>query len=88
MRAYRADEFGNLFFRMAQRNFNPIMATAAHTTIVEAEEIIPVGAFSADQVHTSGIYVHRLVQIGPDDVLHVGLPAPAEPSSGDGDGSR
>ncbi|HLF79349.1 MAG TPA: 3-oxoacid CoA-transferase subunit A [Dehalococcoidia bacterium] len=83
VRAYRADEFGNLFFRMAQRNFNPIMAMAARTTIVEAEDIIPIGAFDADQIHTSGIYVHRMVQIGPNDILHVGPPPPVPaPASG------
>jgi 3-oxoadipate CoA-transferase alpha subunit len=86
VRAFRADEFGNLFFRMAQRNFNPIMAMAARTTIVETEDIIPVGAFDADQVHTSGIYVHRMVKIGPDDVLHAPTPgaqaASATPANG------
>ena len=70
LRAYRADEFGNLFFRYAQRNFNPIMATAASISIVEAEDVIPVGSMEADQIHTSGIYVHRIVKIGPDDILH------------------
>jgi 3-oxoadipate CoA-transferase alpha subunit len=70
VRAFRADEFGNLFFRLAQRNFNPIMATAARTTIVEAEEVLPVGSFEPDEVHTPGIYVHRIVAIGPGDILH------------------
>jgi 3-oxoacid CoA-transferase A subunit len=82
LRAYRADEFGNLYFRFAQRNFNPIMATAARTTIVEAEDLVPVGSMEADNIHTSGIYVHRIVKIGPDDILHpniTGAPPP-EPS--------
>ena len=80
LRAYRADEFGNLFFRYAQRNFNPIMATAARTTIVEAEDVVPIGSMEADSIHTSGIYVHRIVKIGPDDILHAnvtGAPPPA-----------
>ena len=70
VRAWKADEFGNLVFRLAQRNFNPIMATAARCTIVEAEEIVPVGSLEPDQVHTSGIFVHRVVQIPPDGILH------------------
>jgi 3-oxoadipate CoA-transferase, alpha subunit len=79
IRAWRADEFGNLVFRLAQRNFNPLMATAARCTIVEAEEIVPVGKIEPDQIHTSGIFVHRLVKIGPDDILHI---APASSSVG------
>ncbi|HLF71262.1 MAG TPA: CoA transferase subunit A [Dehalococcoidia bacterium] len=71
VRAWRADEFGNLVFRRAQRNFNPLMATAARCTIVEAEEIVPVGTIDPDHIHTSGIFVSRTVLIGPDDILHV-----------------
>src|SRR5229473_5706986 len=66
IRAQQADAFGNLRFRRAQRNFNPIMAMAAKVTIVEVEEdILPVGAIDPDDVHLSGIFVHRLVKIPP-----------------------
>ncbi|SDB38687.1 CoA transferase subunit A [Belnapia rosea] len=66
IRAWRADAAGNLQFRLSQRNFGPLMAMAARTTIVEVEEpILPVGAIDPDQVHTSGIFVHRLVPIPP-----------------------
>ena len=66
IRAYQADEAGNLRFRRSQRNFNPIMAMAARVTIVEVEEdILPVGAIDPDDVHTAGIFVHRLVKIPP-----------------------
>lgn len=66
IRAYQADAFGNLRFRRSQRNFNPLMAMAAKVTIVEVEEeILPVGAIDPDDVHTSGIFVHRLVKIAP-----------------------
>jgi 3-oxoacid CoA-transferase A subunit len=65
VRAWRADEFGNLVFRRAQRNFNPIMAAAARCTIVEAEEIVPVGDLDPDNIHTPGIFVHRIVRIPP-----------------------
>ena len=64
IRAWRADTFGNLQFRLAQRNFNPIMAMAARTTIVEVEsEIIPVGELDPDQIHTPGVYVDRILKI-------------------------
>src|SRR4029077_5035727 len=66
VRAYQADAFGNLRFSRSQRNFNPIMAMAARVTIVEVEEdILPVGAIDADDVHLSGIFVHRLVKTPP-----------------------
>jgi acyl CoA:acetate/3-ketoacid CoA transferase alpha subunit len=66
IRAYQADEFGNLRFARAQRNFNPLMAMAAKITIVEVEEdILPMGAIDPDDVHLSGIFVHRLVKVPP-----------------------
>lgn len=68
VRAWRADEFGNLQFHQSARNFNPIMAMAADVTIVEAEEIVPVGEMDPDFVHLSGVYVHRIVQIPADGV--------------------
>ena len=66
LRAYQADAAGNLRYRRSQRNFNPVMAMAARRVIVEVEqEILPVGAIDPDDVHTAGIFVHRLVQIPP-----------------------
>src|SRR5258706_10592459 len=66
IRAYQADEAGNLRFRPAQRNFNPLMAMAARITVVEVEEpILPRGAIDPDDVHLPGIYVHRLTKIPP-----------------------
>src|SRR6516225_5637345 len=66
IRAYQADEAGNLRFRRSQRNFNPVMAMAARVTVVEVEEdILPIGAIDPDDVHTAGIFVHRLVKIPP-----------------------
>ena len=66
IRAYRADSWGNLQFRLTQRNFNPIMAQAARTTIVEVEEdILEPGALDPDHVHTPGIFVDRIVRIPP-----------------------
>ena len=66
VRATRADTFGNLQFHRSQRNFCPVMATAARITIAEVdEEIVPAGTIDPDQVHTPGIFVHRLVKVPP-----------------------
>jgi 3-oxoacid CoA-transferase A subunit len=62
IKADKADELGNLTYRLAARNFNPIMAMAAKTTIAEAEEIVPVGSIEPEQVMTPAIFVHRVVQ--------------------------
>jgi len=58
----KADELGNLTYRLAARNFNPIMAMAAETTIVEVEEIVPVGSIAPENVITPAIFVHRIVE--------------------------
>ena len=62
VKAWRADTAGNLQFRKTARNFNPNMATAGRITVVEAEEIVPVGTFDPDCVHTPGIYVDRIIK--------------------------
>lgn len=62
VKAWKADEQGNLVFRKTARNFNPMMATAGKTTIVEVEEIVPVGSLDPDHIHTPGIYVQRLIK--------------------------
>ena len=62
VKAWKADERGNLMFRKTARNFNPLRATAGKVTVVEVEEIVPVGSLDPDQIHTPGIYVDRLVQ--------------------------
>jgi len=62
IKAWRADSEGNLQFRKTARNFNPVMATAAKTTVVEVEELVDFGEISPDCVHTPGIYVHRIVK--------------------------
>lgn len=63
IRASVADEAGNLRYRRAMRNFNPVMARAAQLTIVEVDEIVPVGSIDPDDVHTPGIYVHRVAKV-------------------------
>jgi 3-oxoacid CoA-transferase A subunit len=61
IRAQRADRMGNLVYRKAARNFNPIMATAAKTTIVEVEEVVEIGALDPETVVTPSIFVDRIV---------------------------
>jgi len=69
IRAYMADTFGNLQFRLTQRNFNPIMAMAATITVVEVEnDIVEVGEIDPDHIHLPGIYVNRIVCIPPDGI--------------------
>jgi 3-oxoacid CoA-transferase len=62
IRAWRADTAGNLVYRMTERNFNPMMATAATLVIAEVEEIVPVGSLSPDEIVTQGNFVDYLVQ--------------------------
>ncbi len=67
IRAWRADTFGNLQFRLAQRNFNPIMGMAATITVVEVEDaILEPGELDPDHIHLPGVYVDRLVKIPSD----------------------
>lgn len=60
--AHKADESGNLVYRRAARNFNPLMAMAAKVVIAEAEEIVPVGAIDPDEVMTPGLFVTYVVK--------------------------
>jgi 3-oxoacid CoA-transferase A subunit len=62
IKAEKADELGNLTYRLAARNFNPVMAMSAKTTIVEVDEIVPLGAIEPENVITPAIFVHRIVQ--------------------------
>jgi len=61
VKAWKGDTHGNLVFRKSARNFNPVVATCGKVTVAEVEEIVPVGTLDPDQVHTSGIYVQRLI---------------------------
>ena len=62
VKAWKADERGNLVFRKTARNFNPMMATAGKVCLVEVEQIVPTGSLDPDHIHTPGIYVDRLIQ--------------------------
>ena len=59
--AARGDELGNLWYRRTARNFNPLMATAARTTIAEVAEIVPTGELDPESIHTPHLYVDELV---------------------------
>jgi 3-oxoacid CoA-transferase subunit A len=61
VKAYVADKSGNLVYNKTARNFNPNTAMAGKITIAEVEKIVEVGELDPDQVHTPGIYVHRIV---------------------------
>ena len=61
VKAYKADKMGNLIFRKTARNFNPDVATAGKITVVEVEELVETGELDPDEIHLSGIYVHRIV---------------------------
>jgi 3-oxoadipate CoA-transferase alpha subunit len=63
VKAHRADEVGNLTYRKTARNFGPIMAAAATTTIVQVAEVVPVGGIDPEAVVTPGIYVDRVVVV-------------------------
>lgn len=65
LKAHRADRLGNLEYRAAGRNFNPLMAAAAATVIAEAEEIVEPGALDPERVGTPAAYVDRLVRCDP-----------------------
>jgi 3-oxoacid CoA-transferase subunit A len=62
VKAWKGDTAGNLIFRSTARNFNPMMAMAGKITIAEVEELVEVGQLDPDQIHTPGIYVHRVFQ--------------------------
>ncbi|HEX9011188.1 MAG TPA: CoA transferase subunit A [Holophagaceae bacterium] len=62
VKAWKADRLGNLVYRKTARNFNPMAATCGQVCIAEVEEIVEVGALDPDEIHTPGIFVHRLVQ--------------------------
>lgn len=60
VKAWKGDTLGNLIFRETARNFNPMMAMAGKVTIAEVEELVPAGELDPDQIHTPGIYIHKI----------------------------
>ncbi|XP_032193391.1 succinyl-CoA:3-ketoacid coenzyme A transferase 1, mitochondrial isoform X2 [Mustela erminea] len=62
VKAWKADQAGNVIFRKSARNFNLPMCKAAETTVVEVEEIVDIGSFAPEDIHIPKIYVHRLIK--------------------------
>ena len=67
VKAWKADESGNLIFRKTARNFNQPAATCGKVCIVEVEEIVPIGSLDADAIHLPGVYVQRMIIGAPYD---------------------
>jgi 3-oxoacid CoA-transferase subunit A len=62
VKAWKGDTMGNLVFKDTARNFNPLMAMAGKITIAEVEELVEPGQLDPNNIHTPGIYVHRIFQ--------------------------
>lgn len=62
VKAWKGDTQGNLIYKETARNFNPLMAMAGRVTIAEVEELVPAGELDPNNIHTPGIYVHRIFQ--------------------------
>ena len=62
IKAWKGDTEGNLIFKAAAKNFNPLMAMAGKITIAEVEELVPAGSLDPNQIHTPGIFVQRIFQ--------------------------
>ena len=60
VKAWKGDTMGNLIYKETARNFNPLMAMAGKITIAEVEELVPAGSLNPNEIHTPGIYVHRI----------------------------
>ena len=62
VKAWKGDDWGSLVYRKTARNFNPVMATGARTTIAEVEEVVDRGTLDPDSIHTPGIHVQHVFQ--------------------------
>ena len=71
--ALRADRWGNLVYRETARNFGPIMAAAAKTTVVQVDELVPLGGIDPETVVTPGLFVDRVVAVGERAWLRDGV---------------
>jgi 3-oxoacid CoA-transferase subunit A len=62
VKAWKGDTHGNLIFHETARNFNPLMAMAGKITVAEVEQLVPAGQLDPNNIHTPGIYVHRIFE--------------------------
>ena len=67
VKAWKADESGNVIFRKTARNFNQPAATCGKLCVVEVEEVVPVGSLDPDSIHLPGVYVQRMIVGAPYD---------------------
>jgi 3-oxoacid CoA-transferase subunit A len=67
VKAWKADETGNLVFRKTARNFNQPAATCGKICVAEVEEVVPAGSLDPDQIHLPGVFVNRIVLGAPYD---------------------
>jgi 3-oxoadipate CoA-transferase alpha subunit len=75
IKAYKGDRWGNLVYRKTARNFGPIMASAAKTTVAQVREIVDLGDLDPEAVVTPGIFVHRVVEVPEQRRLRAGAAA-------------
>jgi 3-oxoacid CoA-transferase subunit A len=66
VRAWRGDRHGNLVYRSAAQNFNPLAAMCGRITIAEVEELVEPGELNPNEIHTPGVYVHRVLPLSPE----------------------
>ncbi len=84
--AKTADRHGNLVFNKAARNFNPLAAMAGRVCIVQVEELVEPGGIDPDQVHLPGVYVHRIVVVGPGIEKRIERRTVSDPPTSSGSG--
>jgi len=73
VRAWKGDRHGNLVFRKAARNFNPVCAMAARTAIAEVEHLVEPGELDPDAIHLPGVYIDRVVALTPAQAVDKGI---------------
>jgi len=73
VRAWIGDRHGNLVFRKAARNFNPVCAMAAKVAIAEVEHLVEPGDIDPDAVHLPGVYVDRVLPLTPEQAARKGI---------------
>ncbi|MFJ3306302.1 CoA transferase subunit A [Streptomyces sp. NPDC086549] len=73
VRAARGDRHGNLVFRRAARNFNPLAAMAGRITVAEVEELVEPGVLDPDEIHLPGVFVQRVVALTPQQAADKGI---------------
>lgn len=73
VRAWKGDRHGNLVFRRAARNFNPLAAMAGRVTVAEVEHLVEAGGLDPDEVHVPGVFVQRVVPLTPTQAADKGI---------------